>query len=59
MIMDSKEFVIWLRGCARDGTLPTLDDIYAVLVGVDIEQDIDHKQREFNFEDNIDVQDVQ
>ena len=59
MITDSKEFVIWLRGCVRDGTLPTLDDIYAVLVGIDIEQDIDHKQREFNFEDNTDVQDVQ
>ena len=59
MITDSKEFVIWLRECARDGTLPTLDDIYAVLVGIDIEQDIDHKQREFNFEDNTDVQDVQ
>jgi hypothetical protein len=59
MITDSKEFVMWLRGCVRDGTLPTLDDIYAVLVGIDIEQDIDHKQREFNFEDNTDVQDVQ
>jgi hypothetical protein len=59
MITDSKEFVIWLRGCVRDGTLPTLDDIYAVLVGIDIEQDIDHRQREFNFEDNTDVQDVQ
>jgi hypothetical protein len=59
MITDSKEFVMWLRGCVRDGTLPTLDDIYAVLVGIDIEQDIDHRQREFNFEDNTDVQDVQ
>jgi hypothetical protein len=59
MIADSKEFVIWLRECVRDGTLLTLDDIYAVLVGVDIEQDIDHKQRKFNFEDNTDVQDVQ
>lgn len=59
MITDSKEFVIWLRECARDGTLPTLNAIYAVLAGVDIEQEINSKQREFNFEDNIDVQDVQ
>ena len=59
MITNSKEFVIWLRECVRDGTLPTLDTIYTVLAGVDVEQEIDHKQREFNFEDNIDVQDVQ